>query len=87
MESLAGLARVALVREETAQALTQVEEILSFLEEGSLDGTDEPLRVYLTCIRTLRACHDPRADKVLETAHSLLQERAGKIPAAPIWGR
>jgi predicted ATPase len=80
MESLAGLARVALVGEDPAQALTQVEEILRFLEVGSLDGTDEPLRVYLSCIQVLQACHDPRAAKILETAHALLQERAGRIP-------
>jgi hypothetical protein len=52
---------------------------MSHLETGSLDGTYEPMRVYLTCYRVLEASKDPRAAEVLATAHSLLQERAAKI--------
>jgi len=79
VESLAGLARVALAREDLNQARAWVEEIMSHLESDSLDGTDEPLRVYLTCYRVLRADLDPRAEAVLDTAHRLLQEQAAKI--------
>jgi tetratricopeptide (TPR) repeat protein len=78
-EPLAGMARVALALDDPAAALVYVEEILSHLETRSVDGTDEPLRIYLTCYRVLRANGDPRADEVLETAHCLLQERAAKI--------
>jgi hypothetical protein len=56
-----------------------VEQILSHLETGSVDGTDEPLRIYLTCYRILKANADPRAEEVLAEAHNLLQERAAKI--------
>jgi tetratricopeptide (TPR) repeat protein len=86
-EPLAGLARVALAGDDPAAALAYVEEILNHLDTGSpstssgcnFDGTDEPLRIYLTCYLALRANDDPRAGDVLETAHRLLQERAAKI--------
>jgi hypothetical protein len=45
----------------------------------TLDGTDEPLRVYLTCYRVLSASQDPRAGEVLDAAYRLLQERATHI--------
>jgi len=79
-EPLAGLARVALAQGDQAQALAHVEEIVRYLEtHPTLDGTEEPFRVYLTCYRVLRANHDPRAGDILDTAHRLLQERAAKI--------
>jgi adenylate cyclase len=84
-EPLAGLARVALAQGGLAQAGTYVDEILAHLETGApgsghpLDGTDEPICIYLTCYRVLRANSDPRAKQVLEEAHSLLQERAAEI--------
>jgi tetratricopeptide (TPR) repeat protein len=80
MESLAGLAEVSLCSEDLPLAQRQVEEILAFLETGSVDGTEEPLRIYLTCYRVLAAAGDPRAESTLTTAHQLLQERAAKIP-------
>jgi tetratricopeptide (TPR) repeat protein len=78
-EPLAGLARVALLQDDPERALIHMEEILNHLETGSLDGTDEPLRIYLTCYHVLKARNDPRAEQVLEEAHGLLQERAAKI--------
>jgi predicted ATPase len=78
-DTLAGLARVSLAREELAQALSYVEEILEYLETGSLDGTIEPYRIYLTCYQVLSANQDPRADEILQDAYNLLQERAGNI--------
>ena len=61
------------------QAQTHVDEILGFLQDNTLDGTDEPIRVYLTCYRVLHANQDPRAQVLLTTAHSLLQQQAAKI--------
>jgi adenylate cyclase len=82
-EALAGLARVALAQGEIAAALAHCEEVLAFLESGgslgSLDGTNDPLRVLLTCYQVLRAANDLRAASVLEMAHVKLQERAAKI--------
>ena len=84
---LAGLARISLTEENQTQAQAYVQEILSFLEQNipasgsgdALDGTDAPLRVYLTCYRVMDATQDPRAQRLLIAAHNLLQERAGKI--------
>lgn len=79
MEAAAGLARVYLQRNEITNAQTQVEEILHYLESGSLDGVEEPLKVYATCYHILHNAHDPRAQSILEKAHQKLQERAAKI--------
>jgi adenylate cyclase len=79
IEPLTGLAYVSLAREELSQARAHVEEILELLETETLEGTGEPFWVYLTCYRALRASQDPRAPEILETAHSLLQERAARI--------
>jgi predicted ATPase len=79
MEPLAGLARVSLAQNDLALAQTRVGEILGFLEGNSLDGTEEPFRVYLTCYRVLQASQDPRTQVLLADAHNLLQGQAAKI--------
>jgi len=79
MESLSGLARVSLAQGDLQLAQAQVKEILDYLETNTLDGTDEPFRVYLTCYRVLRANQDLRAQDILNKAHCLLQEQAAKI--------
>jgi DNA-binding SARP family transcriptional activator/tetratricopeptide (TPR) repeat protein len=78
-ESLAGLARCAAAQGHFSRAQAAVEEILAHLREKALDGTDEPLRIYLTCYRVLRAGQDPRAAGILRTAYGVLQERAAQI--------
>jgi hypothetical protein len=79
LEALSGLARVSLAQGDRIQAQAHADQVLSSLEIHNLDGTQEPFRIYLTCYRVLRASDDPRADKILATAHGLLQERAAKI--------
>jgi tetratricopeptide (TPR) repeat protein len=79
IESLAGLARVCLAEGKLAEAQAHVDEILSYLKTRTLDGTDEPMRVYLTCYQVLKANQDPRASELLTTTYDLLQERAGAI--------
>lgn len=79
MESISGLAQVALEQGERLRAKDLVEEILQYIENTPIEGIDEPLEIYLTCYHVLRANQDPRADKVLATAHELLHERADKI--------
>jgi predicted ATPase/class 3 adenylate cyclase len=79
-EPLAGLARLALVENNLPAAQESIATILAHLDSGgTLDGTDEPLRVYLTCFRVLQAAGDGRAREILDTAHRQLQERAEKI--------
>jgi len=78
-DTLAGLARLSLARGERTQALSHVEEILTHLETGNLDGALEPYRIYLTCYQVLSANQDPRARETLADAYNLLQERAENI--------
>jgi predicted ATPase/class 3 adenylate cyclase len=78
-ETLAGLARVALARGDTSAALAHVEQIVAYLAQGSLEGVDEPFRVYLTCYRVLCAAGDPRAPSFLNTTMARLQEQAARI--------
>jgi tetratricopeptide (TPR) repeat protein len=76
-ETQAGLARLSLAGGDLAQAMGYVEDILTHLEGNTLEGTEQPLLVYLTCYRVLRASDDPRADELLAEGHRLLQEIAG----------
>jgi tetratricopeptide (TPR) repeat protein len=78
-EPLAGLARLALIEEDLAQAQTYAEEVLNALEASPPDSTCEPFRVYLSCYQALRANHSPQAQALLETAFKLLQERAAAV--------
>jgi tetratricopeptide (TPR) repeat protein len=78
MESLAGLAEIALAQGDLSGAQAYVEEILAQIEKYKLDLL-EPLRVYLTCYRVLNANQNSRAQDILATAHCLLQERVSKI--------
>ena len=80
VEPLAGLARAALAQGDMEGALAHVREILDHMEDHpALAGTLEPLRIYLTCYRVLRANGDPRTDETLNAAYHLLRERAGTI--------
>lgn len=79
MEALAGLARVRMASGRASRALAYVEEILQHLESHNLLGTEEPLRVYLTCYQVLQANEDPRARDILEAGYRFLQERAAAI--------
>jgi len=78
-EPKAGLARVCLIQENPSEAQALVEEILGHLESHTLEGTEEPIRVYLTCYRVLAANQDPRAGELLNTAYNLLQARAAQM--------
>jgi len=80
VELLGGLAHIALLQGDLAQAQSHVDEILRYLEHSSLDGALDPFGVYLTCYRVLQARQRPEARAILETAYRALQARAEKIP-------
>ena len=80
LDPLSGLVRVALAQRDTAQALLHAEPIVAHLAAGgSLDGTEEPLLIPLSCYQALAAAGDPRAPEVLASAHAELQRQAGNI--------
>jgi tetratricopeptide (TPR) repeat protein len=80
MEPLAGLAQVELDKNNLVDALSLAENIISYLtNDGTLEGTEEPIRIYMTVYQTLIANHDSRAGQILEDAHSLLQDQVSKI--------
>lgn len=80
VEQRASLAQTKMAQQVEAEALAQVEEILLYLhEDGALAGAESAFRVYLTCYHILQKCQDERAQSVLETAYTRLQEQAADI--------
>jgi tetratricopeptide (TPR) repeat protein len=79
-EPCAGLARIAMIQNNRSEARTHLETIMSQLgKDGTLEGTDQPLRVYLNCYLVLHAINDQRANKTLKTGYELLIKRADGI--------
>ncbi|HEV7575851.1 MAG TPA: adenylate/guanylate cyclase domain-containing protein [Caldimonas sp.] len=82
-EPIAGLARVALARGDVDAATTAIAEVLAHFDGGgSVDGTEDPLWIYLTCHDVLAASRSPRAAEFLQRAQALLDERAGPLGEA-----
>ncbi|HSL45615.1 MAG TPA: tetratricopeptide repeat protein [Anaerolineales bacterium] len=80
MEAIAGLAEVYMQVRDLESAFREVEKIMAFLEGGSsLNGTEEPLRVYYVCYRVLAQKEDPRSRQVLQTAIQLLKTQLSKL--------
>jgi hypothetical protein len=80
MEPRAGLVEIARCTNNVPAASLEAEKILSYLADGgSLDGTEEPLRVYYNCYQYLKQQKDPRAQQVLQAAAQLLQTQISKF--------
>lgn len=82
MESLAGLAEVALAEDRLADAQGYVERIFAWWQPARLAANQQPERIYLAVYRVLQASNDPRAVDVLRQAQAFLQERAARLPDA-----
>lgn len=79
-EPAAGMARIAWTQKEPSRAFELVNQILHQIElDGTLEGTDQPLRVYLWCYRVLEGLGDERAAGILGRAHDLLKQRANGL--------
>lgn len=78
LESVAGLARIALARGDLRQAQAYAEELINEFEDDTFpnDGMAEE---FLTCYRALQANADSRAAHVLSTIYHQLQTTAAKI--------
>ncbi|NWG34707.1 MAG: tetratricopeptide repeat protein [Chloroflexi bacterium] len=80
MEPLAGLVEASAHAGDLSAAWQYAERILAYLEGGgTLEGTDEPLRVYYACYAFLARQRDPRAGRVLQSAMQLLDAQASKF--------
>ncbi len=80
MEPTAGLARLHLVEGDHEGALVEVDKILRHLASGGhLNGTEEPLRIRLSCYEVLDQSGDARAIDVLADAHDALHSQARRI--------
>jgi len=79
-EPIAGLARIALARGDVEGAMTTISEVVAHFDGGgSVDGTEDPIWIYLTCHQVLAATGSPRAAEFLDRAHALLSERAAPL--------
>ncbi len=83
LEATAVRAELALAQGDVAGAATQARAVLAALDGGlSLEGTDEPLRVWCSTWRALHAAGDARAAEALARGRAELQRRAGAITSA-----
>jgi tetratricopeptide (TPR) repeat protein len=82
-EAQASLALALQAKGDAAGALRCAHEVLDQLDSGmSLEGTEEPLRVYADCWQVLQAAHDARAAPCLQQALQLLNTRAQRLADA-----
>jgi hypothetical protein len=82
-EPIAGLARIDLARGDVEAAMATIAEVIAHFDAGgSVDGTEDPIWIYLTCHEVLAAAASPRAAEFLDRAHALLSERAAPLGEA-----
>ena len=80
LDAKAGLARLALARDEPRQAATPVEELLAHFDlHRNFDGTVSAQRIHMSCYRVLERLADPRAATVLHDAYFEMQAQAARI--------
>src|SRR5690606_2773704 len=73
---------MSLAQGDPAAALDHVEGVVPLLGGAPLGSSHEPLRLYWTCYRALKANHDPRASGLLDAAYTILQAQAALIQDA-----
>ena len=79
-EPMAGLIETALATETVPTAMQHVEAILTHLANGgTLEGTEEPLRIYYACYRALHKKGDLRSNDLLAKAVELLDAQVSKL--------
>ena len=80
MEPIAGLVETALCMNDLEAAARETEKIMAYLDAGgSLDGSDQPLRVYYACYQFLDQQKDPRAQRILQIANQMLASQVSKL--------
>lgn len=76
----AGLIELALSEGNLPIARGHADAVLAFLETQTLDGAEEPFRIYWAVYRALQAEEDSRASMILAQAHARLQSQAAVLP-------
>ncbi len=80
MEPLSGLVDAGLRAGDLDAASYYTEKILAHVNGGgTLNGTDEPLRVYYNCFQLLKKKQDPRSTQVLQAGIQMLHEQLSKF--------
>jgi class 3 adenylate cyclase/tetratricopeptide (TPR) repeat protein len=79
-DASAGLACVALAEEDAVAAVAVLKPLLEHIAAGgTLDGSEHPRMVELSCHQALARAGDPRADEWLARAHGALMAQADAI--------
>jgi tetratricopeptide (TPR) repeat protein len=79
-DASAGIAQVALAQGDTQVAMQAIEALMEHLETHvTLEGTESPRRILLTCHQVLLSARDLREAALLERAHRELQQRAATL--------
>jgi tetratricopeptide (TPR) repeat protein len=81
VESTVDLARLAMRDGDKRRAISTVIPLLDTLRETNLEGTEEPVLIYLTCYNLLNAASDAAAAWLLAYGHTLLMRRAASLSA------
>ena len=72
--------KIAGLSDDLSMALEHTEEILAYLAGGgTLEGAEEPLRIYFICYSALEKGKDPRAQEILQAANELLEAQVSKL--------
>ena len=80
VECLAGLARVALAAGQVDEAQRCIGEVTRYLDDGgTLDGTEDPIGIYLACHEILRGGHSSGGEDYLASGRALLMKRAESL--------
>lgn len=81
-EPRAGLIRVALAQGDQQTVRQQLDLILDQVSGNNLNGTYDPLQVYLTCYEALASAGDAHSADLLGRAYTELQRRAATFSDA-----
>jgi len=80
IEARAGLVDAYTALNDQLGASTEAERIVQYMEKDkNFEGTEEPLRVYLSLFSFFQKIRDPRAQSVLQNAIELLDKQVSKL--------
>ena len=83
IECLVGLALASLAGDRSDEALAFIGEVTAYLDGGgTVDGTENPIGIYLACHDVLRGVGHGGAKAYLASGHALLMQRAEPLGPA-----